>query len=54
MKEVFVAKRSELQDGDRRLVVSGDLEIGVFRRNGALYAYRNLCAHQGGPACEGS
>ncbi len=53
MREVFIAKRSELMDGERRIVVSGDLEIGVFRRNGALYAYRNLCAHQGGPACEG-
>ena len=53
MREVFVAKGSELKDGERRIVVSGGLEIGVYRRNGALYAYRNLCVHQGGPACEG-
>ena len=44
MREVFVAKRSEFPEGARRIVVSGDLEIGVFRRNGAFYAYRNLCA----------
>jgi nitrite reductase/ring-hydroxylating ferredoxin subunit len=53
MREVFLLKRSALGEGDRRVVLAGDLEIGVFRRNGAFYAYRNLCAHQGGPACEG-
>ncbi|MBI3969276.1 MAG: Rieske (2Fe-2S) protein [Chloroflexi bacterium] len=53
MRTVFVAKSADFDDGARRIVESGSLEIGVFRRNGALYAYSNLCPHQGGPACEG-
>ena len=53
MTEVFVAKLSELPDGERRIVTHGDVEIGVFHWQGGFYAYRNLCAHQGGPACEG-
>ena len=27
--------------------------FGVFRHDGAFYAYSNYCIHQGGPACEG-
>jgi nitrite reductase/ring-hydroxylating ferredoxin subunit len=53
MAEKFVAKLSEFQDGDRRIVFVGDNEIGVFRHGGEIYAYSNFCLHQGGPACEG-
>ncbi len=53
MAEKFVAKTSEMQDGDRRIVFVGDNEIGVFRHQGSYYAYSNFCLHQGGPACEG-
>jgi nitrite reductase/ring-hydroxylating ferredoxin subunit len=53
MPEVFVAKASDLPDGERRIVEHGGLEIGVFHWQGAFYAYQNLCVHQGGPACEG-
>ncbi len=53
MAEQLVGKLSEFKDGDRRIVILGDLEIGVFRHGGKFYAYRNLCVHQGGPACEG-
>jgi nitrite reductase/ring-hydroxylating ferredoxin subunit len=53
MAEQLVGKLSEFKDGDRRIVILGDLEIGVFRHEGRFYAYRNLCVHQGGPACEG-
>ncbi len=53
MAEWFVAKASELADGDRRIVTAGQREIGVFRAGGAYYAYSNQCLHQGGPACEG-
>lgn len=53
MAEIFVDQASRFADGDRRIVTSGALEIGVFRWEGQFYAYRNLCAHQGGPACEG-
>ena len=53
MPECFVAKASEMQDGDRRIVVSGSAEIGVFYKDGAYFAYSNYCVHSGGPACEG-
>ena len=52
-KEIFVAKAAELKDGERKLVIDGKTEIGVYRLKGKLYAYLNLCPHQGGPACEG-
>ena len=53
MAEVFVCREGELQDGAARIVTSGELEVGVIRHAGQYYAYRNLCPHQGGPACEG-
>ena len=53
MAEWFVAKASELPDGDRRIVVAGKEEIGVFHQGGTYYAYSNYCVHSGGPACEG-
>lgn len=53
MTEIFVAKAAELPDGERRIVSHDGVEIGVFHWQGAFYAYRNLCVHQGGPACEG-
>jgi len=34
MPECFVAKASEMQDGDRRIVVAGNAEIGVFYKDG--------------------
>lgn len=53
MTEIFVEHTEKFADGDRRIVSSGALEIGVFRWDSEYYAYRNLCPHQGGPACEG-
>jgi len=53
MAEKFVAKLSEFNDGERRIIFVGDNEIGVFRHEGEFFAYSNFCLHQGGPACEG-
>jgi nitrite reductase (NADH) small subunit len=53
MPEIFVARASELKEGERRIVASGNTTIGVLRAKGKLYAYLNECPHQGGPACEG-
>ena len=53
MAECFVAKASELKDGDRRIIIHDRHEIGVFRNEGEYFAYSNYCLHQGGPACEG-
>jgi nitrite reductase/ring-hydroxylating ferredoxin subunit len=53
MAEIFVAAADSFLDGDRRIIVHGRQQIGVFRWDGAFYAYANVCPHQGGPACEG-
>jgi nitrite reductase (NADH) small subunit len=53
MPELRVCKKGEIADGGTRLVKSGQTEIGVIFHKGAYYAYRNVCPHQGGPACEG-
>ena len=52
-KELFVSKLGGLPDGERKIIPNGNYEIGVYRVNGDLFAYQNLCPHQGGPACEG-
>lgn len=51
--EIFVAKASELKEGERKIVGNRRSGIGVYRFGGKLVAYENLCPHQGGPACEG-
>lgn len=53
MSEHFVCNAGELANGDVRIFMHEGLEIGVIHQGGGLYAYQNLCPHQGGPACEG-
>jgi nitrite reductase (NADH) small subunit len=53
MREIFVAREHEISDGERRIVIDDKVEIGVFRVDGAFYAWRNDCPHQGGPVCQG-
>ena len=53
MSEHFVCPLAEIKDSEAKVVRIGDIDIGIILRNDAFYAYRNLCPHQGGPACEG-
>ena len=53
MREVYVARDSEIAEGQRKVIAAGDAEVGVFRVDGELYAWRNHCPHQGGPVCQG-
>lgn len=53
MPEVFICRSGDIEDGSRRIIEADGVEIGVYRHAGQYYAYRNLCLHQGGPACEG-
>jgi nitrite reductase/ring-hydroxylating ferredoxin subunit len=53
MAELLVGRLDEFSDGDRKIVSSGKVEVGVFCWKGEFYAYSNNCLHQGGPACEG-
>jgi len=50
---VAVCKSVDVVEGGRLIVDIGDLTVGIFRIEGTLYAYENVCAHQGGPACQG-
>ena len=49
----IVATVREVPPGDRKLVELEGRSIGLFNVKGIYYAIRNLCAHQGGPLCEG-
>jgi nitrite reductase/ring-hydroxylating ferredoxin subunit len=40
-------------EGGRLVIDVGDKTIGIFRVGGKLYAWQNICAHQGGPVCQG-
>jgi nitrite reductase (NADH) small subunit len=53
MPEILVCRRDEIKDGDCRIVEAAEVEFGLICHKGEFYAYRNVCPHQGGPACEG-
>jgi nitrite reductase (NADH) small subunit len=53
MPEVRVCRSGEITEGGTRLITVKGVEIGVIFHKGQYYAYRNVCPHQGGPACEG-
>jgi nitrite reductase/ring-hydroxylating ferredoxin subunit len=48
-----LAATGEVPEGGRLVVEVAGVTLGVFRHRGGLYAYENVCAHQGGPACQG-
>lgn len=50
---VKVARRSDIEPGERRLVEVDGKTIGIFNVDGTFYALVNRCAHQGGPVCNG-
>ena len=53
MAEYLVCPEEEIADGGRKVVASGDKEIGIFRVKGALHAWHNMCPHRQGPICQG-
>ncbi len=52
-QRVYVGAGAEVPPNGRLVIDVGELTIGIFRFEGKLYAYRNVCAHQGGPVCQG-
>ena len=55
-RAVDVAGSQEVPERGRLIVEIGTeppLTLGIFRFRGELRAYENVCAHQGGPACQG-
>ena len=53
MANTYVCSHGDIPDGGARIVMVDDREIAVLRAGSDYYAYRNVCPHQGGPACEG-
>lgn len=52
-QNVFVAFESEIPEGERRIIESSGISIGVFHHHGEWYAIRNSCLHRGGPVATG-
>lgn len=50
---VRVAHVAEVAEGTAVPVQVGGREVALFHVEGAFYALRNRCPHQGGPLCEG-
>ena len=54
MTRHVVGRAEEIPPGGRKIVrVAGRGEIGVFNVDGAFYALKNTCAHQGSRVCLG-
>ena len=53
MREILVAREGEISAGGRKVVSVDGVEIGLFRVDGKVFAWRNECPHQGGPVCQG-
>lgn len=53
VQEVLVGRVEDIPDGERKIIQSGDLSIGVFHHKGNWIALRNSCLHRGGPVCAG-
>ena len=53
MAEIYIGREDEFEDRGRKVVVNGDVEIGVFFVDGQFHAWENKCVHQGGPICQG-
>lgn len=51
--EYRVAASDELGEGERLIIDVAGETIGLFRLEGEVFAYHNVCPHQGGPACQG-
>lgn len=52
-KRHVVAHVSEIPAGKRKIVTIAGRSIGIFNVNGAFFAVRNSCPHQGGELCLG-
>ncbi len=54
MERYVVGRVEEIPPGGRKIVTVAGRSIGIFNVNGAFFALRNRCPHQGGPLCEGA
>lgn len=52
-KEILVGGEAEIPEGERKIIETNGLSIGVFHHKGGWYALRNHCLHHGGPVATG-
>src|SRR5947209_19549884 len=50
---VTVCSSAELAEQERLVMDIGARTVGLFRLDGKVFAYENVCPHQGGPVCQG-
>lgn len=53
MPDVNIGPASAFEDPGRKIIGFDRFEVGVFKLDGAFYAYLNHCPHMGGPVCQG-
>ena len=51
--DIDVCPVEELPPGSVRIVPAGQISIGVYNIDGALYALEDRCTHDDGPLAEG-
>ena len=51
---VRICRSPDVAEEGRLVVDIGAETIGLFRLDGRLFAYQNVCPHQGGPVCQGT
>ena len=54
MTEYELMAETELAEGSSRIVSVNGIEIGIIKSKGQIYAFRNICPHEGGPVCRGT
>lgn len=52
LAEYIVGPADSIPVGEGKVVEIGNRSIGVFNIAGTFYSLRNVCPHQGGPACD--
>jgi 3-phenylpropionate/trans-cinnamate dioxygenase ferredoxin component len=48
-----ICKTNELNDGEMKKIVFGDIELLIARINGEFFAVENKCPHMGGDLSQG-